>query len=149
MLFIIHTWSTLLVVLAFLLGWIPQSMSYNFVFNFKLREKWTDVGKELRSMTFLPQFFRSITCSLQCKETCGLTVLLGLFCQAGTSCEIHLAVFRQGNQQLCNVYLFSVPMQSHHKMLPNKKGVNLYSLPISVSDNIWCEAVEKLGLLKN
>lgn len=33
-------------------------------------------------------------------------------------------------------------------MLPNQKGVNLYSLPISVSDNIWCEAVEKLGLLK-
>lgn len=99
-------------------------------------------------MSVLPQFFRSITCSLQCKETCGLTVLLGLFCQAGISCEIHLAVFRQGNKELCSVYLLFLPMQSHHKMLQNQSGVDLYSLPISVSDNIQCKAVKKFGLLK-
>lgn len=99
-------------------------------------------------MIVSPQFFASITCSLQCKETCGLTELLGLFCQAVVSCEIHLVVFREGNQQLCNVYLLFVPVQSHHKMLPNWKGADLYSLPISISDHTGCEAVEKFGLLK-
>lgn len=69
---------------------------------------------------------------------------LGLFFPAGFSSEIHLAVFRQGKQQLSNVYLLFVPMQSHHKMLLNQKEVVIFTS--HQCDNIRCEGVEKLGL---
>lgn len=70
-------------------------------------------------------FFFIACCSV--KEPAVSLHFLGLFFQAGFSCEIHLVVFRHGNQQLSNVYLLFLPMQSHHKMLPNQKGVVIFT----------------------
>lgn len=150
MIFIIHTWTTLLVVLAFLLGWIPWSViELQLCFQHYTKGKMNWCGKgvtvsDFFSIVFQEQhlFFSIACCSV--KEPLATLCSLGLFFQAGFSCEIYLVVFRQGKQQLSNVYLLFVPMQTHHKMLPNQKGIAIFTS--HQCDNTWCKAVEKSGL---
>lgn len=59
------------------------------------------------------------------KKTCDLTAFTVLFFQAGVSCEIHLAVFRQGNQQLCSMYLLLCQCKATTKCYQIRK-VSIY-----------------------
>lgn len=79
------------------------------------------------SMVFQEQHLFLLIACCSVKEPVATLSFLGLFFQAGFSCEIYLLVFRQAKQQLSNVYLLFVTMQSHHKMLPNQKGIAIFT----------------------